>query len=374
MSVTLPNAAAHVPLAPLSTLGVGGAARWFLRARREDEIAGAHAWSQAAGVSIVVLGGGSNVVIADEGLDALVLQPALTGTSFTGPDETGDGLGPVVSAGAGEPWDPLVAAVVARGWSGIEALSGIPGLVGGTPIQNVGAYGQEVAGAIEHVRVFDRTSATFDTLSREACGFAYRTSRFKGVDAGRFVVCRAQFRLGTGPAASSYPDVLAWLAAQGVPTPGVADVRAAVLAVRRRKSMVLDPDDQNRHSVGSFFTNPVVSADAHARIVRHAGDRVPGFALGDGTVKVPAAWLIERAGFSRGYADGPVGLSTRHPLAIVNRGGGRARDIVRLARQIKTAVARRFDVWLRPEPVFLGFTGDPDVAFLEEAGDPCPHC
>lgn len=352
-----------VPLAPLSTLRVGGPARWFARAKSLADVAAAHRWCDERRVPLIVLGGGSNLVIADRGVDGLVLQIALTGIETTSAGED-----TLISAAAGESWDALVAAVVGRGLTGIECLSGIPGSVGGTPIQNVGAYGQEVSETIYEVAAFDRTIGELTTIPAAACGFEYRNSRFKRQDAGRFIVCGATFRLRPGAATATYPDLREALRAAGVQSPSVSDVRRAVLAIRRRKGMVLDPADVDTRSVGSFFMNPVTSRDTHGRIqMAESGRQVPGFALASGEVKIPAAWLIERSGFSKGHQHGPVGLSSKHSLAIVNRGGATARDVLDLALRIKRAVADRFDILLRPEPVFVGFEGNGDVEELLRA-------
>jgi UDP-N-acetylmuramate dehydrogenase len=309
-----------------------------------------------------VLGGGSNLVIADEGINGLVMHMAARGVEFL--DEGRDTL---VRARAGERWDDLVAATVARGLAGFECLSGIPGSVGGTPIQNVGAYGQEVSNTLEAVAVFDRHAGRTVTLSAAECRFGYRMSRFKSDDADRFIVCDVSFRLRSGPPTVTYPDVIAHLERAGISSPDVAAVRGAVLAIRRRKGMVLDASDPDTRSVGSFFMNPVVSAAHHARLTSATGP-APGFALPDGNVKVPAAWLIEHAGFARGHESGPVGLSSKHPLAIVNRGGAAARDVLALAVRIKRQVADTFGIRLRPEPVFAGFDRDnTDVRYLREA-------
>ena len=345
-----------VPLAPLSTLGVGGAARWFARATSVSDVIAAHGWAAARGASLFVLGGGSNLVIADEGFDGLVLHVALSGVKAAV-----EGEDTIVSAGAGEPWDPLVDLTVSRGLAGIECLSGIPGTVGGTPIQNVGAYGQEVASSIESVTAFDRREQRTVMLSAFECGFAYRMSRFKQHDAGRFVVCEVAYRLRPGPGTATYPDLVEYLSRDGVASSGVRDVREAVLAVRRRKGMVIDATDPDTRSVGSFFINPVVDRATFERI----GTSTPHFAMENGEVKIPAAWLIERSGFGRGHIDGAVGLSSKHPLAIINRAGATAGNVVRFARRIKTAVRDRFGINLRPEPVFIGFDADdPDVASL----------
>jgi UDP-N-acetylmuramate dehydrogenase len=358
--------AADVPLAPLTTLGVGGAAGWFARASSAADVAAAHAWADARRLRLFVLGGGSNLVVADEGFDGLVLQIALGGVSTTSRDgET------VVRAGAGEPWDALVAFTVERGLAGIECLSGIPGTVGGTPIQNVGAYGQEVATVIDAVTVFDRRERHTIALAASECGFAYRMSRFKAQDAGRFVVCDVTFRLRPGSPTLAYPDVIDYVSRHGTSSPDVGSVRAAVLAIRARKGMVIDAADPDTRSVGSFFMNPVVDRATLDRIASGVPDgadtsrpRVPHFMMDNDTVKIPAAWLIEQSGFARGHVDGRAGVSTKHPLAIINRGGATARDVIRLARRIRAAVSDRFGIALRPEPVFVGFDDDPDVQYL----------
>jgi UDP-N-acetylmuramate dehydrogenase len=349
----------HVDLAPHTTLGVGGSARWYVRAETADAVAAAHEWSRERGLPTIVLGGGSNMVVADGGVDALVLHMQVRGVRFEP-----RGAQTQLIAGAGEPWDPLVAAAVTRGLAGLECLSGIPGTVGGTPIQNVGAYGQEVAETIESVLVYDRTDRTTRTLPAAECRFAYRMSRFKRDEPDRFIVCGVTFLVQDGAPTATYPDIVRHLEDAGIRSPSLGDVRRAVLEVRRRKGMVLDPVDSDTRSVGSFFMNPIVDAEVRDRIASTDG-APPAYAMGDQRVKLPAAWLIERAGFARGTADGPVAISSKHTLALVNRGGATARDVLRLAARIKRAVLERFGVWLRPEPVFIGFDGDPEVEFLQ---------
>ena len=342
----------HIALAPLCTLGVGGSARWFLRADGGPAARAALAWCADRGVEALILGGGSNLVIADAGWPGLVLQLAPRGLRF---EAAGSAMR--MTAAAGEPWDAVVEAAVARGLGGLECLSGIPGCVGGTPIQNVGAYGQEVAEVIEQVTVLDRRDLTTRCIAAADCGFGYRQSRFKREDAGRFVVLEVAFLLAPGAAPKlAYPDLVAEL--QDTAQPTLAAARAAVLAVRRRKGMVLDAEDPDTRSAGSFFMNPVVSAAAHAGLRDERGAAAPAFAAGPGQVKVPAAWLIERAGFAKGHARGAVGLSTKHPLAIVNRGGATAREVISFARAIQRAVADRFGIALRAEPEFVGFGAD----------------
>jgi len=345
-------------LAGRTTLGVGGEARWFAVANAVGDIGAAEEWCDARGCELFVLGGGSNLVIADEGFDGLVLWMRNRELDFTDTSE-----GAILTAGAGEVWDAVVAAAVERGMAGLECLSGIPGQVGGTPIQNVGAYGQDVSQTITAVTAFDRSTRTVVDIPADECDFAYRMSRFKSDDAGRFVVTRVSFRLRRIVAAPTYPDVRAYLDDQQITAPTVADLRRAVLAIRRRKGMVLDDADPDTRSVGSFFMNPVVAVTDRERIAAQAG-MPPSFAVDDGHVKLPAAWLIERAGFRKGDVDGPVGISTKHPLALVNRGGATARDVLRLAVRIKRGVAERFGVFLRPEPIFVGFGDDAAVTYL----------
>jgi UDP-N-acetylmuramate dehydrogenase len=352
----------YVALQPFSTLGVGGAARWFITAAHMEDVAAAHRWADERRVPMFILGGGSNLVIADEGFNGLVLHIDLGGIDHTA--RSGDTL---IAAGAGEPWDGLVELTVTRGLTGLECLSGIPGTVGGTPIQNVGAYGQDVSQTIDRVIVYDMLERRTKSLPAADCGFSYRMSRFRAADAGRFVICGVAFRLRQGQPTTAYADVDAYLKRNAISAPTVADVRRAVLDIRRSKGMVLDPADVDTRSVGSFFMNPVVSVAVRDRIASATGERVPGFASGESHVKIPAAWLIERAGFHKGYDRGTVAISTKHPLAIVNRGGATALDIVRFASMVKRGVAERFGVLLRPEPIFVGFNTDPDVAYLKRA-------
>jgi UDP-N-acetylmuramate dehydrogenase len=343
----------NVALASLTTLGIGGPARWFARAAQAEHIVTASEWH---GTPFFILGGGSNLVVADEGVNGLVLQMSIAGVNAT---MAGGDV--IVSAGAGESWDMLVEFAVKRDLAGIECLSGIPGTVGGTPLQNVGAYGQEVATVIEWVAAFDCKKGSPVRLSRAECGFAYRMSRFKREDAGRFVISQVAFRLKPGaPATVTYPDLKEFLSRQNINSPTLANVRDAVLDIRRRKGMVIDAADPDTRSVGSFFMNAVVDRATFDRLAP-----APHYPMQNDAVKIPAAWLIEQSGFARGHVDGAVGLSTKHPLAIINRGGARARDVLRLASRIKTTVSDRFGINLRPEPVFVGFPiDDPDVAFL----------
>jgi UDP-N-acetylmuramate dehydrogenase len=343
----------NTPLAPLTTLGVGGPARYLLEASTEAGVAEGVAFARSRGLPLLVLGGGSNLLVSDRGFPGLVLRARL--------EEVRVEHAKLV-AGAGVSWDALVEVSVGRGLAGIECLSGIPGLVGGTPIQNVGAYGQEVSDVVRRVRVYDREDDTFRDLTPAECGFAYRSSIFNTAGRGRYVVLEVEYLLEDGaPPSLRYPDLIERFPASGVP-PGLDAVRRAVLEIRRSKAMLAGTGDSDSRSAGSFFRNPILGPDAFQSLAaRHPG--VPSYAVEDG-VKVPAAWLIETAGFNRGTTDGPVGLSSRHALALVNRGGARAADVLRFARSIGTAVEDRFGIRLRTEPAFAGF----DDGVLAEFG------
>ena len=341
----------EVPLAPRTTLGVGGSARHFARITSEAALLEALAWASSRSLALRVLGGGSNLVIADAGFDGLVLELALAGHRF---EQQGDFVD--VHAAAGEPWDDFVAATVARGLQGLECLSGIPGRVGATPIQNVGAYGQEVSETIVDVTAIDRTNGSRVTLTKDECGFGYRESRFKSREPSRYVVTEVRFRLRRdAPPAVRYAELER--AFTGKPAPTLAEVRETVIALRRSKSMVLDANDPNSRSCGSFFVNPVLSAEACAAFNERARDEgaIPTFPQSDGRTKLSAGWLIEHAGFARGTRDGAVGLSTKHALALVAHAGARAADVLRFAERVRAGVHARFGVNLQPEPVFWGF-------------------
>jgi UDP-N-acetylmuramate dehydrogenase len=333
-----------VELARLTTLRLGGPARRLVEARSEDELVAA---VRAAEPPVLVLAGGSNLVVADAGVPGTVVRVLSRGI-----ERAGDRL--VVAAG--EPWDAVVEHCVAERLQGFECLSGIPGSTGATPIQNVGAYGQEVAETVESVRVLDRATDRVEDMPAAACGFRYRGSVFKYDD--RRVVLSVTFRMGHGD--RSGPLRYAELTrALGVPVGGsapLADVREAVLALRRGKGMVIDPADPDSVSAGSFFTNPILSADEYAALAERLGpDRPPpAFPEPDGRIKTSAAWLIERAGFHRGYGDGRAGISTKHTLALVNRGGATTAELIAVAREIAAGVRERFGIALHPEPVLVG--------------------
>jgi UDP-N-acetylmuramate dehydrogenase len=314
-------------------------------------------------VAVHVLGGGSNVVVSDAGFDGLVVKVSIRGTEAGLVERRR-----VYHAGAGEAWDDLVTQAVDDDAAGVECLAGIPGLVGGTPIQNVGAYGQDVSETIVRVHAIDRTTARPISFSTGECGFGYRTSRFKSADAGRFVVTRVEFSLTPhGTPTIVYADVIAFLASTATVAPTLRQVHAAVLEIRRRKGMVIEEGNPVNRSCGSFFVNPVVSRAQLARVESIVGSGpVPHFVVGPQLVKIPAAWLIERAGFPKGTARGPVAISPFQAQAIVNLGAARAADVLALATEVKRAVWRTFGISIVPEPVFVGFADSPALEFLRE--------
>ncbi len=334
-------------LADHTTLRVGGPARRLVVARTTEQLVETVRTADAAGEPVLVLGAGSNVVVADEGFDGVVVVAATRGVAA----DVSDCAGAYVTVAAGEPWDPLVEHAVAQEWVGLEALSGIPGATGSTPIQNVGAYGADVSQTIASVRTWDRRAGAYKTFAAADCGFGYRTSRFKE-QPGAYVVVSVSFQLALGrlSAPVRYAELAGRLGvAVGERAPST-EVREAVLALRRGKGMVLDAEDHDTWSVGSFFTNPLLPADAADRLPEGA----PRFPQPDGTVKSSAAWLIERAGFAKGYGQGPARLSSKHTLALTNRGGARAADVLALAREVRDGVQQRFGIELHPEPVLVG--------------------
>jgi UDP-N-acetylmuramate dehydrogenase len=351
-------------LSELTTLRLGGPATRIVDATSEDELVALVQAADASDESVLVLAGGSNVVVADDGFDGTVVRVATRGVQQL---ERSDGR-VWLDVQAGEEWDALVRMSVEQGLSGIEALSGIPGSVGATPIQNVGAYGQEVADVIVGVRALDRESGEIHMLDVEECLFDYRSSNFKR-DPDRWVVLRVRFAFE--PSDESEPIRYAELARrlgidEGARAP-LADVRDAVLALRRGKGMVLDPHDPDTVSAGSFFTNPVLREHAFAELVARAAERLGPAAVPPSWptshhryVKTSAAWLIERAGFRRGYGnpDG-IAISSKHTLALTNRGHGTTAELVALAREIAEGVEAAFGVDLVPEPVFAGHSWQP---------------
>jgi UDP-N-acetylmuramate dehydrogenase len=356
----------NIPLAPLTTLQVGGVARYFAELKREDDVRDAVQFAKGRNLPLFVLGGGSNLVIADSGWPGLVLKIAIGGIAAPKvQDSAGNGV--LFSVGAGVNWDDFVAQAVTQNCAGIECLSGIPGSVGGTPAQNVGAYGQQVSDTIESVRALDLRAPDLKedrivVLPNPACGFRYRASIFNGAERGRYIIVRVNYRLKRGGAPSlRYADLEKHFAGRKTP-PALAEVRDAVRAIRRSKGMLIVPGDPDCHSAGSFFKNPRLSeeqfTDLGARAVAR-GLEIPSYpaarSQNDAQRKVSAAWLVEHSGYSKGYAAGEAGISQKHALALINRGNAKASDIVRLKDEIQQGVQAAWGILLEPEPVFVGF-------------------
>ncbi len=334
----------QVPLAPYTTFKIGGPARWFAEAATEEEILEGVDFARTRNLPLFILGGGSNLLVSDEGFSGLVLRIALKGI---------DQQEGIFHVAAGEDWDGFVAHAVARNYAGIECLAGIPGTVGGTPVQNVGAYGQEVAETIAGVRVLDLARLEFRELSPADCGFAYRRSIFNSTEREKYIVTRVDYKLQKGDAPKlSYADLKRHF--QDSPAPSLEEVSHAVRAIRHRKGMLIVAGDPDCQSAGSFFKNPVIPAEHFAQIVGQHSGTVPHYPAPDGEVKLPAAWLVEKAGFPKGYVLGAAGISSRHTLALINRGDARAADILALRDKIVIAVQAKFGIHLEPEPVFLG--------------------
>jgi len=374
----------NVPLAPLTTLQVGGAARYFADLKREDDVREAVQFARGHDLPLFVLGGGSNLLVADSGWPGLVLRIAIGGITTPNPTVvnptvlnptanpthvTGNAV--LFSVGAGVNWDDFVAQAVVQNCAGVECLSGIPGSVGGTPVQNVGAYGQEVSDTIESVRAFDLKEDRIVVLPKPACGFRYRTSIFNTTERGRYIILRVNYRLKRGGAPSlKYADLQKHFAERLAEKkmPSLAEVREAVREIRRSKGMLIVPGDDDCRSAGSFFKNPVLSEAQFKDLAARAASRgleVPNYPAArsqyqdtqhkDTQRKVSAAWLVEHAGFSKGYATGAAGISKKHALALTNRGDAKASDIVALKDEIQRGVQEAWGILLEPEPVFIGF-------------------
>lgn len=342
------DVATNVALAPMTSLELGGKAALYAEARNETDVQDAVRYAHEKQQPLTVLGGGTNVVVSDDGVPGLVLAMRTTGI-----DKRMDGDFVVYEVAAGENWDNFVATTIDEGRSGLECLSGIPGRIGATPIQNVGAYGAEVADVITQVRVLDRSTGNITTIERDACAFQYRHSRFKD-EPSRYVVLAVTFRLSRGkPKEVTYPELQKALETRGK-NPSAQAIRDTVIALRRSKSMVLDANDENRRSVGSFFLNPIVPRKEGARIAQ-TNETLPRYEQEDGRVKLAAGWLIENSGIKKGMRRGHVGISTRHALQLVHHGGGRAEELITFAREIRNAVRTRFGIALVPEPAFLGY-------------------
>lgn len=343
----------NVCLAPLTTLNVGGPARFFVKARTNDEVINAIRFAQQRNLPLFVLGGGSNVVISDRGFDGLVLQIAMEGI-----EKTREAGKIQFDAAAGVDWDNFVAQSVSAKCAGIECLSGIPGTVGGTPVQNVGAYGQEVSQTITSVLAFDLKEDCVRELSAHECGFGYRTSIFNTTQRGRYIVLRVTFALSLDRSANlTYADLQKYFAGRAN-TPSLLEVRDAVLKIRASKGMLINLPGPDGKSVGSFFKNPILSEGELNDLQQRAESRklrIPVYPALAQLHKVSAAWLVENSGFSKGYQRGKVGISSKHALAIINRGGASATEIIELTEEIQNRVSQTWGIKLQPEPVFVGF-------------------
>ncbi len=341
----------QVPLAPRTTLGVGGPARWFVEAESEDSLVEAVRFARERSLPLFVLGGGSNLVVADEGFPGLVVHIALLDV-----EQNADRF----RVAAGENWDSLVSRAVTLNFGGIECLAGIPGTVGGTPVQNVGAYGQEVSETIDQVRVLDLQNLCFVDLPASDCDFSYRRSRFNSTERGRYIVTRVDYRLKKDAAPSlAYADLQRHF--QGGAAPTLAETAAVVRQIRHRKGMLLVEGEPDCRSAGSFFKNPVVPQALYDSIAARGGAPPPCYPAQPGFVKIPAAWLVEQAGFHKGFTMGQAGISSRHTLALVNRGAATAGEIAALRDRIIADVEESFRIRLEPEPVWLGPETQPEL-------------
>lgn len=345
----------NVRLAPYTTLRIGGIARYFADIDHEEQLHNALRFAEARQLPVFVLGSGSNVLFADSGFPGVILHPVNKGLTF----QSASNGTVLVTAAAGEDWDGFVKQCVARDLAGLECLSGIPGLVGATPMQNVGAYGQEVSETIVSVRAYDRHHETFVELSHADCQFSYRASRFNTTARDRYFVLAVTYKLKLhGAPALHYADLQKHFANQPAP-PTLQEVREAVLAIRKSKGMVIVLSDPDCQSAGSFFKNPVVSAEQFAQLAAASTAAVPNFPAAPGQVKIPAAWLIEQAGFHKGYQYKRAGISTKHTLALVNRSSATAIELLMLAEQIRQRVQARFGITLVQEPVWGGPESQP---------------
>ena len=345
----------NIPLAPLTTFKIGGLARYFVAAKDAGEVQEAVAWSQSHNLPLFVLGGGSNLLVADAGWPGLVLKIAIQGIERRPAEHNGKVL---FDVGAGESWDKFVSEAVRARCAGIECLSGIPGSVGGTPVQNVGAYGQEVSETIAAVQAFDLNDGQVRTLWPAACEFGYRSSIFNTSERGRFIVLRVTYALtAEGKPRITYADLKRHFNGWEV-SPNLAETREAVRHIRACKGMLIVPGDPDCQSAGSFFKNPVLSEEQHENLKKRAAARrlnLPSYPALESRKKVSAAWLVERSGFAKGFGFGRVGISSKHALAIVNRGGATAAEVLTLKEQIQHRVEEIWDVHLEPEPVMVGF-------------------
>jgi UDP-N-acetylmuramate dehydrogenase len=347
----------NVLLAPYTTLGVGGPARFLVKAGSEEQIMSALEFARTRGCPVFVLGGGSNIVVSDSGFSGLVIKMELSGIQT--PDE-GSGT---ISVASGVGWDDFVQHCVSRNLAGIECLSGIPGTVGGAPVQNIGAYGEDVSEVLVQVKVLDRRTHRITHLSHADCQFAYRSSIFNATHRDRYIILQVDFALRkNGPPRIVYPDLRERFV-DGAHAPAIDEVRKVVMQIRETKAMVVRDDDPDTRSAGSFFRNPVLTSEAVAEIEAKArmcrlllsAERIPQFPAAQGRWKVPAAWFIEHAGFRKGYAHGNAGISGKHAMALTNRGGATAQEILELMRIIQDRVQMLFGIELQSEPEFVGF-------------------
>jgi UDP-N-acetylmuramate dehydrogenase len=343
----------NICLGPMTTLRVGGPARYFAESKSAEDARIAVEFARSRDLPIFVLGGGSNVVIADSGWPGLVLKVGIATL-----EKSTEGNTVIFEVAAGMDWDKFVAVTVAENCAGLECLSGIPGSVGATPVQNVGAYGQEVADTIESVLVLDRKDMQVRELCKEACGFAYRQSIFNTDSRDRFIILRVSYRLTPeGQPQIKYADLQKYFSGW-TSTPTLSETREAVRQIRASKGMLIRPGDDDCRSVGSFFKNPVLTQSQLQDIQHRAAARnlnVPSYPALAAHHKISAAWLVEHSGFARGYTEGAVGISRKHALAVVNRGRARAADIVAFQEQIRERVDQVWGISLEPEPVFVGF-------------------
>ena len=347
------NIEENISLAPLTTLGVGGIARFFVRAESIDDVKSAVSFSTNKKLPLFILGGGSNVLISDRGWPGIVLQIAVSGV-----EQEAQGEKLLFTAGAGEDWDTFVAYAVERNCAGIECLSGIPGSVGGTPVQNVGAYGQEVSETITSVLAFDRRENRVSKLNAADCGFTYRASIFNTTQRDRYIVLRVTYALNpAGAPTLRYVDLQKYFAGRDA-TPTLAETREAVRKIRASKGMLISPGDPDSRSAGSFFKNPVLTQAQYAELTQRAKARnlqVPSYPALAQQHKISAAWLVENSGFAKGFGRGNAGISRKHALALVNRGGAKAAEIIELKDEIQRRVQGDWNIKLQPEPVFVGF-------------------
>lgn len=343
----------NIALAPLTTLRVGGSARYFVCAGSVEDVEAAVTFAEEKSLPLFVLGGGSNVLISDEGFAGLVLQIGISGIDHTHERET---IRLIV--GAGEDWNALVAFCVTRHLSGLECLSGIPGTVGATPVQNVGAYGQEVSQTIASVLVFDLSRKEVREMDAADCEFGYRSSIFNTRERGRYIILRVTYEVRAGGAPNlSYADLQKYFAGRSEP-PTLAEVREAVLKTRASKGMLITAGDPDSCSAGSFFKNPVLTQSQFDELGARAQERklnVPSYPALSRLKKISAAWLVENSGFAKGYIKGRAGISSKHALALVNRGGATAAEIIALRDEIQQRVEQQWGIKLEPEPVLVGF-------------------